>query len=414
MPKIINFEDRSNYVDWIDEYTDALDNPNVRYIFLKGSAGAGKSVVASQLTIQEALEGLEYAWVRKIRATIRNSCFQSLYNQTKSWDLLEYLEFQKSLNAQSKINNGKIIFLGLDDPEKIKSLADIDRIVCEEATDLTFDDFTQLDIRLRGRNNQKLIALFNPVSDQNWLKTKIKDNPNWDWNKTRWIEKTVLDNRFADEQYVQSLKKLKDTNPEMYKVYFLNEWGQSKKGLIFPYYTVSNEEFEPETGGLDFGYNDPSVLVYSKIVDVPNKTRKKLQLREVLYETGLTETTLIQRFIDLNVPKDLKIMADNSRPELIEALQRAGYNVEAVTKGSGSVYAGIMQMKEYDLELCNCLNGIKEIQNYCWIEKGSTILEQPKGGFDHFMDASRYSITKTKTTPYITISDEDIISKLKF
>jgi phage terminase large subunit len=403
--RTLDFTNSKLYVDWIKEYTDALYNPNIRYIFLKGSAGAGKSVVCSQLTLQEVAEGLDYTWVRKIRATVKNSCYQALYNQAKKWDLLQEIEFQKSLFAESKISDGKILFLGLDDPEKIKSLADQDRIVCEEATDLTFDDFTQLDIRLRGRKNQKLIALFNPISDQHWLKTQVKDNSNWDWAKTVWIEKTVLDNRFADEQYVQSLRKLEKTNPEMFKVYFLNQWGQAKKGLIFPEFTVSSEEFEPEAAGLDFGYNDPSVLVYGRRVDVFNQPRKKLQLREVLYETGLTEANLLSRFKQLKVPKNLKIYADGSRPELIRALQNAGYNVEAVEKGAGSVYQGIMRMKEYSIELIDSPNGVKEFQNYSWIEKGGTIIDQePKGGFDHYIDSSRYLTTfwkPPKTSNYI-------------
>ncbi|MGL5963787.1 MAG: PBSX family phage terminase large subunit [Fusobacteriaceae bacterium] len=407
--RTLDFTNPKLYVNWITEYTKALYDPKIRYIFLKGSAGAGKSVVASQLTLQEVCEGLEYAWIRKIRATVKNSCYQALYNQAKSWKLREEIEFQKSLNAESKISDGKILFLGLDDPEKIKSLADLDRIVCEEATDLTYDDFTQLDIRLRGRKNQKLICLFNPVSDQHWLKTKVKDNSNWDWSKTVWIEKTVLDNKFADQQYIESLKRLEQTNPEMYKVYFKNEWGQAKKGLIFPDFTVGSEEFEPDTAGLDFGYNDPTVLVYSRIVDMYpeidlddednendvyyTQPKKKLQLREVLYETGLTETTLIARFEQLQVSKSLKIYADGSRPELIRALQNAGYNVVATTKGAGSVYTGIMQLKEYDIELIDSPNGVKEFQNYSWVEKGGTILDQePKGGFDHFIDSARYSL----------------------
>jgi phage terminase large subunit len=38
----------------------------------------------------------------------------------------------------------------LDDEEKIKSLANFDWFRVEEATEITMDDFTQLDLRLRG------------------------------------------------------------------------------------------------------------------------------------------------------------------------------------------------------------------------------------------------------------------------
>lgn len=395
--RILDFTDPLIYVNWVQEYTDALYDDSIRYIFLKGGAGAGKSIVASQLTLQEVLEKKEYAWIRKIRATIKNSCYQSLYNQAKDWELLDDLDFQKSLLCEAKENDGKILFLGLDDAEKVKSIAALDRIVCEEASDLSFDDFTQLDIRLRGRKNQKLIALFNPISDQHWLKTQIKDNKDWDWSKTIWIEKTVLDNKFADQQYIESLKRLEKTNPEAYKIYFLNQWGQAKRGLIFDNYKVTDRVFEPDFYGLDFGFNDPCVLSASKIIDEYEQEKKTLLLEEILYESGLTEASLIHRLEKLKIPKNKKIYADGSRPEMIEAIKKAGWNIEAAKKGAGSVYFGIMKLKEFNIELINSKNGVKEFQNYCWLEKGSTLLDEPKGGFDHFIDSSRYSISYLTT-----------------
>jgi hypothetical protein len=96
--------------------------------------------------------------------------------------------------------------------------------------------------------------------------------------------------------------------------------------------------------------------------------------------------------------------------DIKNCLENSGYNVEAVQKGAGSVYQGLMQLKEYDIELADSPNGTKEFQNYCWFEKGGTILDQePKGGFDHFIDGSRYSIaylqpnSKQKNDGYIPI-----------
>ena len=47
-------------------------------------------------------------------------------------------------------NGSSLIFKGLDDKEKIKSISGIDDIIIEEATELTLDDFTQLNLRLRS------------------------------------------------------------------------------------------------------------------------------------------------------------------------------------------------------------------------------------------------------------------------
>jgi phage terminase large subunit len=112
---------------------------------------------------------------------------------------------------------------GMDDEEKIKSLADYDWFWVEEANELTYDDFVQLDLRLRGGRNHKIICTFNPVSAQSRLKTRIKDSPGYDHNSV-WIEKTARDNKFVDEQYLKTLESLREKNPSKYKIYALNEW----------------------------------------------------------------------------------------------------------------------------------------------------------------------------------------------
>jgi len=391
---LIDFTDKSLYVDWIFEYTKALYNPDVRYIFLQGSAGAGKSVVVGQLTIQEVLDGLDYVWIRKIHATLRDSVYANLKNIATDWELEKDLEFQKSLLIETKshiTNKGKVLFKGLDDPEKIKSIVSPDRIVVEEASEISFEDFLQLNTRLRGKKNQKLICLFNPISDQLWLKTKILDNPDWikeNKDKMVWIKKTVLDNKFADKTYIDTLKSFKNTNERFYKIYFLNEWGSAQEGIIFENYKIIDNDFIPEVAGLDFGYNDPTALVYLKRVDKEGKPT--LQAKEMIYKSKLTANDLIQEFEDLQVPKDLKIIADSSRPEIIEALVNAGYWVVSCKKYSGSVYEGIVRLQGFDLEISSSPNLTKELQNYYWKNKKGEIMDTPEDGFDHGIDALRY------------------------
>jgi len=408
---LIDFTDKSLYVGWIYEYTKALYNPNIRYIFLQGSAGAGKSVVTGQLTIQEVLDGLDYVWIRKIHATLRDSVYANLKNIATDWELEKDLEFQKSLLIETKphiTNKGKVLFKGLDDPEKIKSIVSPDRIVVEEASEISFEDFLQLNTRLRGKKNQKLICLFNPISDQLWLKTKILDNPDWikeNKDKMVWIKKTVLDNKFADKTYIDTLKSFKNTNERFYKIYFLNEWGSAQEGIIFENYKITDNDFIPEVAGLDFGYNDPTALVYLKRVDKEGKPT--LQAKEMIYKSKLTANDLIQEFEDLQVPKDLKIIADSSRPEIIEALVNAGYWVVSCKKYSGSVYEGIVRLQGFDLEINNSPNLTKELQNYYWKYKKDEIMDTPEDGFDHGIDALRYG------SEYYSKPKIDILGQLK-
>ena len=75
-------------------------------------------------------------------------------------------------------NGSEIIFIGLDNSEKIKSIAGITSIWIEEATELTLQDFNQLDLRLRGETglHKEVIFTFNPISDTHWIKKRFYDS----------------------------------------------------------------------------------------------------------------------------------------------------------------------------------------------------------------------------------------------
>lgn len=66
-------------------------------------------------------------------------------------------------------NGSKFIFAGLDDQEKLKSIAGLTDAWLEESTEFTLDDFTQVDLRIRAMvPNQQILLSFNPVSKANW------------------------------------------------------------------------------------------------------------------------------------------------------------------------------------------------------------------------------------------------------
>lgn len=284
-----------------------------------------------------------------------------------------------------------IKMFGMDDEEKIKSLADYDWFWIEEANELTYDDFTQLDLRLRGKKNHKIICTFNPVSAQNWLKVEIKDNPEYAHN-TVWIEKTARDNKFVDEQYLKTLESLKEKNPSKYRIYALNEWGEGLKGLIYPNFEIFNYDIEPEIIGLDFGYNHPTALTYIRRVD--ETTPESLYCQEIIYKTNLTAITLIQEMEANNVPKNVKIVADSARPEMIQQIKNAGYWIEPSTKGAGSVKEGIEKVLQFKLHL-NGANLVKEGHQYVWkLDRNGNSTDEPIKQRDDGMDSIRYAVNE--------------------
>jgi len=121
----------------------------------------------------------------------------------------------------------------------------------EETTEFTYDDFTQIDLRLRGGINHKVICSFNPVSAKSRLKKEVEDHPENRINSVR-ISKTAWDNKFVDNDYLASLDALKDRNEAKRRIYAQNLWGEGLKGSIYPNYEIFEHDIEPDYIGLDF------------------------------------------------------------------------------------------------------------------------------------------------------------------
>jgi PBSX family phage terminase large subunit len=208
-------------------YRPLLDNKD-RYLVLYGGAGSGKSVFAVQKLILRMLQesGHRILVVRKVASTLRESVFALFASTISSWGLSKAFTVPKGSGDMtiSCGNGSQIIFTGLDDPEKLKSIANITAIWVEEASELEQVDFEQLDLRLRGQSPyyKQIMISFNPISSMHWLKGFFFDR---DMESRTICHTTYKDNKWIDEDYAKVLEGLKTTNPQGYKVYCLGEWG---------------------------------------------------------------------------------------------------------------------------------------------------------------------------------------------
>jgi phage terminase large subunit len=390
---VIDFNNPELYQDWIKEFTTPLNDPNIRYIFFIGGAGSSKSYTATQMCIQAVLSGESWLWLRKVGGTLRESCFKVHKEVINDMSCKQYFEVY-DLKIKNNLNDSEVSFLGLDDPEKIKSIASPNVIVMEEGSDFDYHDFSQLDIRLRGKKNQKIIILSNKVSEKSWLKRMIKDSEDWNWDKTAWLEKTVYDNKFADQQYIASLENLKKNNPEYWRIYLMNDWGTVKTGLVYPNSEIFRHAItQPTSIGLDFGWNDPMALVYLQVKDIEGESKRRLYVEEKIYEKGLTIGDLIIKMETLEIPKDVLIIADNARPEAIQQISEAGFAITSAKKGAGSVKDSIDKVNSYDLFIRG-KNLIYEVDNYGYSKnkEGNDTDSIIVQGNDHLCDAMRYGI----------------------
>jgi phage terminase large subunit len=256
--------------------TNKLYLSKKRYNVCKGGAGSGKSHGCIQVEIRKATENTERTlFVRKVAKSLRNSIFALIkdilvdegFSKGKDY---EYNQTEMSFEFK---NGSRFILAGLDDVDKLKSIAGITRIVIEEADQTDFEDFTQLDLRLRGEMllNPQITLLFNPVSQNHWLKRRFFDVE--DKTEIEIIESSYKDNHFLDAKYIQILEDLINHDENKYRIYVLNEWGVEDPNKLFVRdfnyhkHVVEHLEFDKTADiYLTFDLNyDPTCLVIQDI-----------------------------------------------------------------------------------------------------------------------------------------------------
>ena len=217
-----------------DAYIPYYNNRD-RYLVLWGGSGSGKSVFASQKILLRCIgeEKHRFLCIRKVANTIRSSIYQRFYDLICSLGLMGEFDINKSeMRFTHRPTGNEILMLGLDDVEKLKSIEGITGLWVEEATELLESDFDQLDLRLRGEtiNYKQIILSFNPIDESHWLKKRFFDSQ---LDNCTTIRTTFKDNLFIDDEYRRVLEQKASVSPNLYRIYYLGEWG--KEDVQRPY-----------------------------------------------------------------------------------------------------------------------------------------------------------------------------------
>ena len=371
-----------------------------RNIIQQGGAGSGKSWGTAdwihQLMFNEVVYGKRgkverahnFLIVRKVATTLRLSTWK-LMNDTiarrgtsKLWDIKE------GSRLLTCANGARLNFLGLDDPEKLKSIEGITGIWFEEATEGTLADHEELNRRLRGITpfQKRRIYTFNPISvtspiHELFYKNKV---PN-----TRIVKTTWRNNRFLCPEDTEVLSSYKPGSINDL-VYSRGEWGVLE-GLIYnaPIMIDTFPDCDEVCYGLDFGFTNPMSLTKTGF-----QGRDRLFLQQMIYETQLTERDLLRRMAELGISRHHVIWADSEAPGTIRALQEAGYDCRPVDKSIMGVTESISLVKDRIIYLTqDSPDVLKEFQSYQWDYKADgTPTDKPIKKRDHAMDGIRYPV----------------------
>lgn len=362
---------------------EALNNDKVRFVINQGGSRSSKTYSLCQMVIVYCLQNPNkvVSIVRKTFPALRATVMRDFFEIMKDLEIYEKANHNMSENIYRFPNGSIVEFFSVDDEQKIRGRKR-DIGWCNEANELWFEDFQQLNMR----TEDKLIFDYNPSDSSSWL-YKLPTE------ESTLIKSTYKDNPFLPESIKRQIEDLKRTDEALYQIYALGERAISKSNIYnnWTFLGRKPQRFQSYVYGLDFGYNHPTALVRVYWSD------GDIWIEPVVYESYLTTSELIEKFKQLEVEKTVDILADYSRPEIIAELQNAGYNVNNANK---SVKMGINYVKTFGVYCQEDEALKKEYENYKWKKIGDVITEEPVKLYDDAMDAVRYATTFIKEMYY--------------
>tara|TARA_R110000751_G_scaffold86889_14_gene172645 strand:- start:989 stop:2173 length:1185 start_codon:yes stop_codon:yes gene_type:complete len=368
------------------ELWEALNDKQVRGIVLEGGSRSSKTwsicqalyVLGTQSPKRIAVARFRRTW---IKPTVLDT-FKKVFTQLGEW---QDEAFNKTDLIYS-LHGSTFEFYGLDDSQKLHGI-ETDLFWLNEAIETSKDDFDQLEQRCKG----KWILDYNPSTDEHWIYDNVLKRPD-----VRLIHSTMLHNTFLEQHIRDKILSYKPTPENIamgtadeykYKVYGLGQRSR-REGAIYENWTETKDwptGYKWKAYGLDFGFtNDPTALVEVLY------NGGKLWVKELIYETGLTNADIARR---CGLERSDEIVADSAEPKSIEELRRSGFRIRGVTKGQDSVRSGIDKLKSVPIMVHqDSVNVIRELRNYAWKRdyKTNQVTNVPEDDNNHALDALRY------------------------
>lgn len=395
----------------IDVRYKPLYETKKRYILITGGRASLKSTSVHDFIVRLTYEqGHGILMLRYTMASAEKSVIPEFRLALQKLGVEEDFKITKEVVVNTKTGSF-IYFSGIktssgDQTAKLKSIPGITTMVVEEGEDFTDRAaFKNIDRSIRTKDKQnRVIWIMNPTFSghfiyQDWIKNHLghqeEDGVQIQKSTHRQVEHIhttyEIAKRFLSEDWLLEAQTLKQENRKEYDNAYLGQWKDYAEGVVFDKWKLEQfPEHETIYYGLDWGFaEDPTALV--KICIKGNK----LYVKELLYEKGLTNTDLLNRFVSLDINKNDFIIADSAEPKSITEIWREGYNIIGAKKGDGSINYGINLIKKYVLCIDpTSINLQTELRNYQWSkDRLKNILPKPVDKFNHLIDSLRYSVS---------------------
>lgn len=399
-------------------FDDFLFDWEQKFQFLVGGYGSSKSYHIALKVILKLLEEKRTALVvREVYDTHRDSTFSLLEEIIEDMDLADKIRCVTSPMQIRFPNGSKIIFKGMDKPQKLKSINNVSLIWLEECSEIKYEGFKELLGRLRHPTLRlHMILSTNPVGEGNWTYTHFfQDKINKRYvlddkelyqkravviKDTYYHHSTAEDNLFLPASYIEQLEEMKEYDPDLYRIARKGHFGVNGIRVLPQFQEMGHELVMKEIEqiknplhqvGMDFGFVQSYNAVLRMVVD-PDKFY--LYFYWEYYKNGMTDDKTAAELDEFRVSGE-KIIADSAEPKTIMYYRQLGFNMRGAHKYQGSRLQNTKKMKRFRKIICstNCPNTIYELENLVYAkDKNGNIIEDEFGIDPHTFSASWYGL----------------------
>lgn len=397
-----------------------------QYYNLPGGRGSCKSSFVSLEIVSQIMAdptGLSNAIVfRRIAGTMR----ESVYSQI-SWAIEElgvphlWRGMVSPMQWEYKPTGAQIIFRGLDDSSKLKSIKPrrgVFRYVWfEEFAELPGPNFQRsvLQSVVRGGNDFAVFRSFNPAQSINHWANVLIQEPDAK-AITLLTNYTMIPPEWLGESFLYEAQRLQELNETAYRHEYLGE-PTGTGGEVFPNLEIREITAEEEASleyryyGCDFGYAvDPCsflVCAYDRkhetiylLDEIYKKGWSNKELAEAIIAKGYHENGRAERYVSMfggggyGTPKS-DIIADSAEPKSISDLRQYGLKVRPCHKEPGCVMYRVkwLQGRRIVIDPKRTPESYREFINYTYkADKDGNFLSVLPDANNHSIDSLAYAL----------------------
>ena len=316
----------------------------------------------------------------------------------------------------------QIIFRGLDDPSKLKSIKPTRGVFryiwFEEFSELPGPNFTRnvMQSVQRGGDTFTVFRSFNPpISANNWANVFIREPD--ERAITLQTDYTMIPPEWLGEAFLYEAQRLKEVNPQA----FVHEYmgiPTGTGGEVFPNLeirAITDEEIS-NMGyiyqGLDFGFAvDPAAFLRVYY----DRKHDTIYFLDEIYKRGLSNAQLVEEIKAKGYDKTGRpgytplypgaptyeekalIVADCAEPKSIQDLRDSGLKVIGCHKEPGCVEYRVkwLQHRRIVIDPARTPNAYREFVNYEYMtDKDGNFLSRLPDKDNHCVDAAAYALDR--------------------